>query len=252
MSDKIKLPYGLKADGKVYRYVTVRGITGAEQDFLTDSKLIKKNQHVGKVLSACIESIETESGDQLPSPASHVDDLISSDRFFLLVEIRKASLGSKYVFSLKCADKNCEHKSDFSLDLENIDCSYAKDEDVEMRFNLTLPDSGKEAVVKVLDGYDEAELFDILEKRQSSFATSTLKLSVVSLDGERPTTQDLKKLTIKDINYIRKFLDRVDYGLDQYVEFNCEACGKEYKEMLPATEGVFFTQQLSEDDFSKK
>jgi len=241
----VKLPHGFVHNEKLYNIVDLRGITGNEQNYLVNTKLVRKNQHISKILDSCIISFQNEDGDKLESVSNVVDKLLSTDRFFLMVHIRMESLGDKFQFEHSCS--KCGKKAAYFQLLSKLETKYS--EDLSSTFEITLPSSNKIAKIKLPNGTDEQKLFDIFDKHTDTLITSMLALSIVSIDGEKPTTEDIKNLPILDNQYISDFLEEKQSGIDEWLEFACPECGEEHREPLPAGDISFFSKPLRGNHF---
>ena len=234
----VKLPHGFFHDGILYNMAEIRGITGREQNHLINVDLVRKNQHISKILSSCVSSLSTEDGDKLDSPISGIiEKMLTTDRFFLMVQVRRESLGDKFHFEHTCMV--CNKKTSYTQRLDNVEVKYAKDEESE--YDIELP-SGRKARVKLPTGKEEQKIFNIVEKHKDTIATSIIALSLKSIDDKVPTKDDLLDMPIIDSQFIADVLEERSSGLDEWVEFECPECHEEYKEPLPAGNPSFFSQ----------
>lgn len=234
----VKLPHGLYLDGKLFNMAEIRGITGREQNYLTNMELLKKGLHISKILASCVLSLSTSDGEKLETPVSSVvDKLLTTDRYFLMVQIRRESLGDKYVFQFKC--RKCEKSTAYTQDLSELEVTYAKDP--RMEYDIVLPTEQK-AVVKLPNGLDEKKVYDIVKNHGDTLATSMIGLTLKTLNEKPVTSDDLMNLCVRDSNFITERLEEFSSGIDEKLQFECPDCGEQYEEPLPVGGIDFFIQ----------
>ena len=68
--------------------VELRQLTGAEEELLTDERLMRKGEAINKVFQNCIVRI----GDHDKPTLKEVVDLLSGERLFILVKLRQNPL----------------------------------------------------------------------------------------------------------------------------------------------------------------
>jgi hypothetical protein len=78
-----ELPSGIEAD--------LREMTGAEEEILTNPRLIRSGDAINQVLANCV----TRLGENKAPSVKDILDLLSGDRLFLLVRLRHVSLGDE-------------------------------------------------------------------------------------------------------------------------------------------------------------
>ncbi|VBB41662.1 hypothetical protein TRIP_B120097 [uncultured Desulfatiglans sp.] len=90
-----ELPSGLE--------IELREMTGAEEELLTNQRLIRTGDAVNQALKNCIVRL----GDNDEPTVKDVLDLLSGDRLFVLVRLRQISLGDEVELELTCPNTAC-------------------------------------------------------------------------------------------------------------------------------------------------
>ncbi|MBD3395103.1 MAG: hypothetical protein GF418_05695, partial [Chitinivibrionales bacterium] len=78
--------------------VELREMTGAEEELLTNQRLIRNGDAVNQVLRNCTVRL----GEIEEPSLKDVLDLLSGDRLFILVKLRQISLGDEAELELLC------------------------------------------------------------------------------------------------------------------------------------------------------
>jgi hypothetical protein len=229
------LPVSLKT-------ITYRGMTGNEEDMLTDKKLLKQGKAVDKILHACTLELD---GDK-PSESA-ISKLTSDDRVFLLVKIREASYDSVIENAeISCPDKNCGNKMLFDIDISELEVTRAEADDTDKVFEVKLPSSNATVKYRHMNGVDEAKLAKQKEDEILTIAMMIRLIEVTESNGE-PVHPNrfknwLKALPVKDRSALRKNMEEQQIGMDTTVVFECDECGKEIKTRVEKLSSFFFPQ----------
>lgn len=175
------LPTGLEAE--------LREMTGAEEEILTNPRLIRSGDAINQVLANCVVRL-----GELKSPSvKDVLDLLSGDRLFLLVRLRQVSLGDEVTLELACTNATCRHVNAIRVGLDELEVTpYGP----EREFNTTLPGSGHTVTFVHLDGHMEKRLAALKEPSISSAMTIRIR----EIDGKARLDWGLR---IEDCGTIR-------------------------------------------------
>ena len=120
------LPSGLEAE--------IREMTGAEEEILTNPRLIRSGEAINRVLENCVLRL----GDNDKPSAGDMLDLLSGDRLFLLVKLRQVSLGDEVKLELVCPNTTCREVDVVSINIEEL---VVTPYTAEREFSLVLPGS---------------------------------------------------------------------------------------------------------------
>ena len=113
-----KLPKGYAdAKGVVHREVTIREITGADQEALLNPQL---RNNPAKMLTALLARVITRLGtlDGRQVDTSVTADMLKSDRDFLILKLKEIDSGPEMDIDVECPD--CGKKFKAMLDISDF------------------------------------------------------------------------------------------------------------------------------------
>lgn len=229
------LPCGWAApDGSIVREVLVRQIKGHEEDMLASDKMTAAAKAESITLN-CLQQVGAVQDRR--ALAEILQDLPVGDRMYLLLCVRRTTLGDKYPYMAKCpTGPECGKEDLFSVDLD--ECRVIPMADPKKRvFDVVLP-SGIEARWHVMTGRDESRIAQY--NRKQNEVTVSLLGRVELLGGKPATLASLKDLGMPDRNYLRDCFEEVEGGVDMEVEFQCEKCEHVWTANLDMTQRGFF------------
>lgn len=209
--------------------IELREMTGAEEELLTNQRLIRSGDAVNQVLANCILRI----GDNDKPTLSDVMDMLSGDRLFTLVKLRQISLGDEVELELTCSNTACRAKTRVTVNLDDLSVMpYGE----EREFVFSLPASGAKVRFGYLDGQKEKRLAQIQEPSISS----AMLIRIVDIDGKPPTKKALAEMSLRDRNALRSEMLSVDGGIDTTIECDCESCVTRIRTRLEAEPSFLF------------
>lgn len=217
-------------------------MTGYEEDILGDKSKHTSGMAINEVLSRCLVRI----GDLKPEKPTrgkfflpHLDKMLVGDRTYLLIRLRQLSLGDSFAFETKCPA--CKVRIPrFTVDLASLTVKPMEDP-TKREWNVTLPSSKLGASFRALVGADERALNQIRKQKKEDFFSSLLMLRLTELGGDKVSSvTQLKKLTVKDRDFLRGQFDKIEGGIDTQIQCACESCGHEWEMVLPIGEHSFF------------
>jgi hypothetical protein len=250
------LPGGyLDNNGKVHKEVVLREITGVEEDLL-GSRMTNVIKRLNQVMSNCIERIGNI--DDKRKIEEIVRELPVVDRNFLIIALRRVSLGDNYEMEIECP--SCNEKTKMVLDLSVLEVKDMKNPE-KREYEQEVP-SGKLIRWKVMTGIEEEILSSIREvtKMQNILTYSILvrlleingeKVSLgsrlkdargrISLDKEgRKAFNETRKLTLRDRNFLREQFRTIEGGIESDIEFECPVCNEVFTSTFDPTQISFF------------
>lgn len=192
---RFPLPCGfVDAQGKAHRHVTLREVSGEEEDLMDDDE-IPVTERMSRVLAACTESIGTVTDkltieqaihDTLTAPNALA--LTSSDRIAMMIYLRRVSVGDAYRFERRCP--RCGFmNSKKQLDLRTIKIEQVPaDRVAKRRVEVTLPRSKRKAVVAVLCANRESRLTD-LDLNQKDLKSAAILARLEAIEVEEAVSQ---------------------------------------------------------------
>lgn len=209
--------------------IELREMTGAEEELLTNQRLIRSGDAINQVLKNCILRI----GDNTEPGMSEVLSMLSGDRLFTLVRLRQISLGDEVELELACPNGMCRAKSHAVLNLNDLSVvPYGEDRE----FTFTLPGSGQKVRFCYLDGGKEKRLAQMQEPTISA----AMMIRILDIDGTAPSKKALSEMSMKDRSALRQEMMRVDAGIETTVKLSCDSCGTEIRTKLEAEPAFLF------------
>jgi hypothetical protein len=249
------LPCGyLDSDGVLHTEVLLREISGKEEDMLA-SKKVPDQKKMNQLLIACIERLGSISDRERIAAA--VPELLVGDRVFLLIAVRRTSLGDDYPYKDQCP--SCEKESLMSIDLASIEVAPMP-EPTKRIFDARLPSkvatriwadtgelppaektnpTGPTVRFRPVTGRDEEKFGQVLNKDDA--LSKSLQARIELLDGKPPTVDDLQALSLTERQYLRdEIFDRADGGVETTLDVTCPKCGHDYTRELEIGQMGFF------------
>lgn len=207
----------------------LREMTGAEEELLTNQRLIRSGDAVNQVLANCILQI----GEKDEVATKDILDMLSGDRLFTLVRLRQISLGDEVELDLTCPNTACRAKNRATINLDDLPVTpYGE----EREFVFTLPASGSKVRFVYLDGHKEKRLAQMQEPSISA----AMLIRILDIDGSAPSKKVLSEMSMRDRSALRQEMLRVDAGIDTAVELDCDSCGTRIRTRLEAEPSFLF------------
>jgi len=209
--------------------IELREMTGAEEELLTNQRLIRTGDAVNQVLANCTLRI----GEKDEVTPKDVLDMLSGDRLFTLVKLRQISLGDEVELELTCPNTACRAKTQANVNLDDLPVTpYGEDRE----FVFSLPASGSKVRFVYLDGYKEKRLAQMQEPSISS----AMMIRILDIDASAPSKKALSEMSMRDRSALRQEMLRVDAGIDTAVELDCDSCGTRIRTRLEAEPSFLF------------
>ena len=238
------LPCGLlTGEGQLHTEVALHEIRGHEEDMLA-SKTVPDWKKLGELIAGCVTRIGTITDRGMV--ADSVLKLPAGDRVFLLLAIRRVTLGDMLPFHSKCSSpkEECDVTSMYTIDLSSLDIKKMPDPMKRVGYEAKLP-SGKSIRYRVLNGVDEEAVSKATKSKDDSISLSMFH-RIELLEDKKPTLRDVKDLGLADRCYIREELfDAIDGGVETAVDMTCPRCQVDFKHTVDVGEqGFFFPSQV--------
>jgi hypothetical protein len=209
--------------------IELREMTGAEEELLTNQRLIRNGDAVNQVLKNCIVRI----GEKSETATSDVLAMLSGDRLFVLVRLRQISLGDEVELELVCPNVACRAKNRATVSINDLPVTpYGE----EREFTFALPASGAKVRFGYLDGHKEKRLAQMQEPSISS----AMLIRILDIDGNPPSKKALAEMSMRDRSALRQEMIRIDAGIDTAIELDCDSCGTRIRTRLEAEPGFLF------------
>ena len=225
--------------------VEIRYMTAKEEDLLSSQSLLEK----GIVMDRLIQSLLVDT--RIKSR-----DLLVCDRNAILVAARISGYGPDYSGRITC--RECGNLETYKYDLAEVptkaiaSAAALKKKNIKYLgtdlFQVTIPDSSTEVVVRLLNGHHERLLTELSEKRRKKklgdrLVTDQLKMMIVSVMGvgEREVLDNyVHSLPLRDSRFLRNIYETINPSVELRKEVVCSECGHNDDVMFPFTTEFFW------------
>jgi hypothetical protein len=227
--DVFELPCGyVDENGMVHTSVTVREMTGEDEETLA-ARNMPTAKKFNRILSRCTESNPDKIAQIIP-------ELTQGDRIYLLLSIRRVSLGDEMPFETPCP--SCKQVGRFHIDLGDLESKKMTNPSIR-NYDLILPKSKKKVRMQVLTGRGE-EAISKAAVRGSDVISTAILARIESIDDKPAIIQDLKNLPLMDRNFLRDSWESHEGGVDTEIDVECPSCGHSYETELDISQAGFF------------
>jgi hypothetical protein len=247
--DEITIPskglfYKNKQDSFLVKYLTSR-----EENVLTSPTLTQSGKAIEIVLSSSILNWE---GD--------FKDILVGDKNAILLYLRSTSYGDEFKFTYNCS--NCKKETEGSVRLSSLESKEVEDMPDEngeytytlprMKLRITKDEEPQEVIVKFkpktigdeieikrLENDDKLIVGGYQIKKTSEATYRTLITSVNGISDKNFILNTIKRMSMADSEALRKYMNKVEPGVDTNFKCNCQNCGHESKNNFPIDANFF-------------
>lgn len=186
-------------------------------------------------------------------------DLLATDSYYLLLQLRANSYGEDYTFPITCYGCNTYHKYTIKIpgDLELTESS-PKDKEP---FDCKLPKSGLMVQFRLLRNKDMMDIqryTDMENKRGLNSLDGDpgylyrYAKHLVSVEGRKldilTAVSFIEKLPAKDLKTLSKAIAKKTPGVSSLITVNCIKCDKELSAVLPSSAEFFYYDTSGEEN----
>lgn len=197
--------------------ITIRPMTFEDEKALISAG--KEEDPVNLTLQRCTTNIK-------------IPDLLSMDKFYLIMKLREISYGDDYNTLLVCS--HCKAENPTTIKLSELNVNPVPD-DFQDPITIVLPSIDKEAKVRIPRVRDERFLAD------ATTSLDQIWRFVVEIDGHTDKSiiaAVIDKLPLRDVRTIMNAI-KTDFGVDTSVKFECGNCGGVTVVDLPINSNFF-------------
>jgi hypothetical protein len=237
---EVLLPIGYTdATGQIHRRAALRKMRGHEEALLYDASL-NPGQLVTELLRSCLARL----GELSPVKADVVSQLYSADRNYLLLELRRITLGDRLQAAYRCP--RCGGDVAVVEDLSQVEVRRL-DEGQTLADQIVELEDGyqdrhgtvhTELALTLPKGADE-ELVSLMAKRDPLKAQDALVLHCIKRFGTLPQAdleaygvKILRDLTLGDRQRLHQALNGQMPGVNFQRTIECGHCGATFKGVL--------------------
>lgn len=232
-------------DGPTDGVLHIRPMTGEEEGILATPRYVRQGTAINMIFHRCLQ-------EQSFRP----EDLLSTDRTFLLICLRGISYTPKYDVEVKCPD--CERKFQTKIDLNSLivnDCPL----DFRPPLSDTMPISGYKFNYRLSRGKDEQALQEYRDRQLKLwgdtgaddtliYRTALLLDDIEGLREKHELQMLIKKLPIQDVAFLRNTITDPPFGIDTKCTITCAGCLHDFDVDLPLEAGFFFPRQVVREE----
>lgn len=237
---QVILPIGYTdSAGRVHRHAALRKMRGHEEALLFDPSLT-----TGQLVSALLLSCLVRLGDLTNVDAPTVTQLYTADRNYLLLELRRLTLGNTLEAWYSCP--RCSGQIQILEDLQQVSVRRLADDDKLSDIILVLEDGytdrqgvhHNELTLTLPSGADE-EFVAPMAERDPLKAQDALLLRCIKRFGTLPKAaleaygvKILRELTLSDRQRLYKVLQDQAPGIDLRRSITCPRCEATFQGMM--------------------
>lgn len=226
-------------DGPSNGVVSIRPMTGEEEQILATPRFVRKGQAINMIFQRCLKE------------QFRPDQLLTIDRTYMLIYLRGISYSPNYDVEVKCPE--CERKFGTTIDLNTLYVEQCPDV-YGPELQDVLPTTKLPFSYRLSTGRDEQEITDYRDRRIKAFGdasaddtltyrTAMLLGGIDGLTNKAELQILLKNLPISDVSYIRNCINEPPFGVDTNVEIVCPGCLQEFEVDLPLEANFFFPRR---------
>lgn len=244
MEREVTLPVGrVDGAGKVHKSAVIRKMTGHDEALLYDPEL-SGAALVTELLKGCLIRL----GGASPVTSEMVSGLYSADRAYLLVEIRRFSLGDRVDMTASCP--GCKAEMDLTWDLGALAVKRLEGDRVPASVPVELDDGyvdrdgsrHSSLWLRLPRGADEEAASPVAERGDALRARDILTLRCIESFGSLPRAaiegygiKIVRDLTIGDRRRIFGALEGAAPGVSLTRKITCPRCERAFSASLTAS-----------------
>ena len=225
------------SDGVIHKEFTLREITGKDEEAIHKTD-VKGNSAkvVSTLLTRCVTSIGTLTPKSVGGRANW-DNIIKSlfvgDQDYMLMQLRKLSIGEEIEVNHVCPNKECKAKLNTTLSIDELEVVPFSGERV-IEFELPRGYKDKKGVLhttgtmRLPTGLDR-EILTPLAKTNLAKAETVMLTRLCKFDDGAYVDDDvMSSLSIRDREYLQKLLQEHLFGVKLETEIVCDSCGESF------------------------
>lgn len=231
-------------EGVTHKEFTLREMTGKDEEAIHKSDTKNNSSKVASVLlSRCVTSIGTltpKSVGGFKNWENIIKKLHVGDQDYMLLELRKISVGEEVEINHVCPNPDCKAKLKTILNIDELDIiPFQGLRQIEFELHKGFKDKKgvvhKEGVMRLPTGFDREVLTPLARTNLAKAETVMLTRLCKFTDG-LPVDEDvMSSLSIRDREYLKNLLHENYFGVNLEMEVSCDSCGETFKGTFNAT-----------------
>jgi hypothetical protein len=224
----VKLSYGVEIDGERRKLVTVRELSGSDEEALGRLDPGKGDQYYVLLMDLIIKRATETIGGVVPTPVD-LSRLLMGDRDLIFLEIILATTGeTKSYENVKCDE--CGETFDAEVEIRGVVDTHLLEEDGEPFVDVSLRD-GTVVHLRYPTGEDQISLFQGKDTKRNASERNTLLLGrcIDTVNGlpVRNGVEYARELGMADRRTLVETLGKGPRVEFKEVEVPCPECGIE-------------------------
>ena len=223
-------------DGVIHKEFTLREMTGKDEEAIHKSDVKSNGSKVVSVLlSRCVTRIGTLTPKSLGKQKWEelIKSLLTGDQDYMLIQLRKMSIGDEIELNHVCPNKDCKAKLKTVLSIDELEVVPFSGERV-IEFELPRGYKDKKGVLhktgtlRLPTGLDREVLTPLAKTNLAKAETVMLTRLCKFDDGAYIDDDVMGNLSIRDREYLQKLLQEHFFGVKLETEITCDSCGETF------------------------
>ena len=223
-------------DGVTHKEFTLREMTGKDEEAIHKSDVKSNGSKVVSVLlSRCVTRIGTLTPKSLGKQKWEelIKSLLTGDQDYMLIQLRKMSIGDEIELNHVCPNKDCKAKLNTVLSIDELEVIPFSGERV-IEFELPRGYKDKKGVLhktgtlRLPTGLDREVLTPLAKTNLAKAETVMLTRLCKFDDGAYIDDDVMGSLSIRDREYLQKLLQEHFFGVKLETEITCDSCGETF------------------------
>jgi hypothetical protein len=253
--------------------IDLRGLKGRDFRYLANEENVQNDEVEDFVLTNCTTGLVD------PGPYVNVfaggsvewSKVLAGDGAYAFLAVRERCYpGKPYVFSIKCANRNCglsKRGFEWEIPIGELLAQKVKpladaDREVFMagnRFEARIPDGGPPFSFKLKTRADSKKFAALLKqvkqsgkekKKQFNMAMSAMAFSILAIEGHDGATFPqrvavLEELELAQIDQLMAMMESHDCGIETGIDVECPDCGDSREVQLPFERTLLLPESTS-------
>lgn len=225
------------SDGVTHKEFTLREMTGRDEEAIHKSD-VKSNgsKVVSTLLTRCVTSIGTLTPKSVGGRdkwENIIKSLFVGDQDYMLLQLRKLSIGEEIEVNHVCPNKECKAKLHTILDVDELEViPFAGEREVAFELPRGYKDRKGNVhttgVMRLPTGLDREILTPLAKSNMAKAETVMLTRLCKFDDGVHVDDDVMSSLSIRDREHLQKLLQKQLFGVKLETEVVCDVCGEAF------------------------
>lgn len=237
----VKLPCGLFRDGKTVKDATVTAMTGLTRKSIAAENVRTNPAKITDViLLQCLKKV----GETGIINNKLINELLLGDRDFLMLEVRRASLGSTITANVECGE--CNKKIEVKFDLNEIKVKHLEEGKYEVLdgfrgFRIVSSQPKINAFFRFPNGADQAVILPFLQKNPIDANYRLFSLCLMEWNGEKKKVESsfFERLGVAELDLIDEAFTENQPGPDLTQSVSCPVCTADIEMTFQGSDFLF-------------